>query len=197
MLDRATHQHQRAAALVEVLLLGLGCRFVLGKLCRLLEEWGMAASEPVKRAELASRIEDMIGIAGMTQQQIWQTAATSGAYSMDLNFDQEIRVPLDGALHSTEQRFLGSAFGHNCRVGTGFWMASGRMIPNGYFVIRDPDAVLSRIEPGLEGGNPLSVQGRHLVPLGSPEAPESSAASPSGSDVVGAALPSDDVDEPR
>ncbi len=95
-----------------------------------------------------------------------RAVTTSGAYSMDLNFDRDIRVPLDGQLHSTGQRFLGSAFGHNCRVGTGFWMASGRMIPNDYFVIRDPDAVLSRLPDGLSQGNPLAVRGRHLEPLG-------------------------------
>lgn len=91
---------------------------------------------------------------------------TGAAFSMDLNFDQNIRVPLDGTLHDTGTRFLGSAFGHRARIGTGFWLASGRMIPNDYFIIRHPDAVVSRIPEGLAGQNPLAVQGRTLVPLG-------------------------------
>ncbi|MCB9542710.1 MAG: hypothetical protein H6703_09710 [Myxococcales bacterium] len=91
---------------------------------------------------------------------------TGAAFSMDLNFDQNIRVPLDGKLHDTGTRFLGSAFGHRSRVGTGFWLASGRAIPNDYFVIRHPDAVVSRIPDGLAGRNPLAVQGQTLVPLG-------------------------------
>lgn len=91
---------------------------------------------------------------------------TGAAFSMDLNFDQNIRVPLDGALHDTGTRFLGSAFGHRARIGTGFWLASGRMIPNDYFVIRSADHVVSKIPEGLAGRNPLAVQGRTLTPLG-------------------------------
>ena len=98
-----------------------------------------------------------------------RAVTTSGAYSMDLNFDAEIRVPLDGELHSTGQKFLGSAFGHDCRVGTGFWMASGRMIPNGYFVIRNPDDVLSRLADGLDARFPIAVQGKGLVSLAPPQ----------------------------
>ena len=60
------------------------------------------------------------------------TVTTGGAFTMDLNFDHEIRVPLDGKLHSTGQHFLGCAFGHGARIGTGFWLSSGRAIPNGY-----------------------------------------------------------------
>jgi acetyltransferase-like isoleucine patch superfamily enzyme len=95
-----------------------------------------------------------------------KSVTTGGAFSIDLNFDQDIRVPLDGTLYSSGTRFLGSAFGHRCRVGTGFWMASGRMVPNDYFVIRHPDAVLSKLPPGLAPQNPLAVSGRVLVPLG-------------------------------
>ncbi|MEE2787655.1 MAG: hypothetical protein VX589_09975 [Myxococcota bacterium] len=93
----------------------------------------------------------------------YRAVTTSGAYSMDLNFDREIRVPLDGELHSTGQRFIGSAFGHRCRVGTGFWMASGRMIPNDYFVVRDSADVLSRIPADLSTEHPLMVVGTTLV----------------------------------
>jgi hypothetical protein len=96
-----------------------------------------------------------------------RAVTTAGAFSMDLNFDQSIRVPLDGKLYDTGQQFLGSAFGHGCRVGTGFWLASGRMIPNDYFVIRSPEQVLSRIPENLAEQNPLAIHGQTLVPLGS------------------------------
>ena len=87
---------------------------------------------------------------------------TGGAFSIDLNFDQEIRVPLDGVLRSTGTRFLGSAFGHRCRVGTGFWMQSGRMVPNDVFIIRDPGAVLAKIPGDAPTDRPLIVDGKTL-----------------------------------
>lgn len=93
---------------------------------------------------------------------------TGGAFTMDLNFDQDIRVPLDGALHSTGTRFLGSAFGHRCRVGTGFWMASGRMVPNDYFLVRDPTRVLSKLPPGLADQGPLVASDGVLRPVKGP-----------------------------
>ncbi len=94
-----------------------------------------------------------------------RVVTTGGCWSIDMNFQQEIRVPLDGELHSTGQRTLGSAFGHEARIGTGFWMASGRMVPNGYFIIRDPADVLQRLPEGLDVDQPLLVRGGTLVPL--------------------------------
>lgn len=94
------------------------------------------------------------------------TVTTGGAFTMDLNFDREIRVPLDGKLHRTGQHFLGCAFGHGARIGTGFWLSSGRAIPNGYFLIRDPKQTLSSIPDHLPVGEALVVQGRTLSPLG-------------------------------
>lgn len=103
-----------------------------------------------------------------------RAVTTSGAYSIDLNFDGHIRVPLDGKLWSTGHAFLGSAFGHRCRIGTGFYLASGRMVPNDYFLIRDPDMVLSKLPEGL-GPGPIIVDGRGLrmpaprpVPIAAP-----------------------------
>jgi len=95
---------------------------------------------------------------------------TGGAFTMDLNFDREVRVPLDGALHNTGQHFLGCAFGHGARIGTGFWLASGRSIPNDYFLIRDPSQTLSAIPSELPTHVPLSVRGRTLVQTQSPSA---------------------------
>ena len=93
------------------------------------------------------------------------TVTTGGAFTMDLNFDREIRVMLDGHLHSTGQHFLGCAFGHGARIGTGFWLASGRSIPNDYFLIRDPNETLSRVGDDLPEKEALVVKGQRLVPL--------------------------------
>ena len=77
---------------------------------------------------------------------------------------------------------LGSAFGHRCRVGTGFLMASGRMIPNDYFVVRHSDDVLSRIPQGLSTDHPLMVEGTTLVdPVNSDITQSSSSADKSSS----------------
>lgn len=89
---------------------------------------------------------------------------TPGSYSLDLNLDREIRVVLDGELHSTRSRFLGSAFGHGSRIAAGVWIASGREIPNGTFAIGDPQRIAQRVE-GEPGDAPFVVRDGKLVPL--------------------------------
>lgn len=92
------------------------------------------------------------------------TLTVPGSFSIDLNFDQEIRVPMDGALHSTGTHFLGSAFGHGCRIGTGVWLASGRAIPNNTVVIREPGGVIAKVpEAAAEG--PMINEDGSLAPL--------------------------------
>ncbi|MBT9559012.1 MAG: hypothetical protein IV100_23475 [Myxococcales bacterium] len=93
---------------------------------------------------------------------------TLASYAIDLDFEKPIRVPLDGQMVSTGQRFLGSAFGHGVRVGTGTWMSHGRMIPNGYFVVRDPSDVIQKIPGDLPAGEPLSNHSGRLAPVGRP-----------------------------
>ena len=92
---------------------------------------------------------------------------TKGSVSIDLNFDQEIKVALDGKLHLTGLHFLGSAFGHRSRIGTGFFMACGRSVPNDYFLVRDPRTILSILPPGL-AGQPAMASGSRLRALGLP-----------------------------
>ncbi|MBX2800011.1 MAG: hypothetical protein KTR31_20185 [Myxococcales bacterium] len=90
--------------------------------------------------------------------------AVPGSYSIDFNFDRDIRVPLDGELHSTGTRFLGSAFGHDCRVGTGIWLASGRSVPNGTWMVRDPREVVQRIGE-VDAQTPVANRDGTLEPL--------------------------------
>lgn len=96
---------------------------------------------------------------------------TPGSYSLDLNFERDIRVPLDGALWSTGTRFLGSAFGHGARVGTGIWIASGRMVPNGVSLVCEPSDVVSRIAPDLPTNVPLANDHGTLRPVPQREEP--------------------------
>jgi carbonic anhydrase/acetyltransferase-like protein (isoleucine patch superfamily) len=94
-----------------------------------------------------------------------QAVTTGGGFTMDLNWEQDIRVPLDGELHDTGQRFLGAAFGHRSRIGTGFWLASGRMVPNDYLLVRDPERVLTKLPDDLKDAGPLVADGKRLRPL--------------------------------
>ncbi len=95
-----------------------------------------------------------------------RTITVPGSFSIDLNFDRDIRVLLDGALHSTGSRFLGSAFGHDCRIGTGLWLASGRSVPNGTWMVRHPRDVIARIGE-FEPETPVVNVDGTLRPLGS------------------------------
>ena len=92
---------------------------------------------------------------------------TYGSNCIDMNFHQEIRVPLDGELHSVGQRTLGCAIGHRARLGTGFWIASGRVVPNDYFVVLPPHEIIYRIPEGLADQNPLAGKDGTLVPVAS------------------------------
>lgn len=89
---------------------------------------------------------------------------TKGSATIDLNFDGPVSVTLDGALVSTGSKFLGSAYGHRCRVGSGVILSSGRTIPNDYFLIRDPMRTLHQIPPGLEG-QALNASGFRVEPI--------------------------------
>jgi hypothetical protein len=94
-----------------------------------------------------------------------EATTTAGAGSFDLNFERDIKVKLDGELHSTSTRYLGSAFGHRCRIGAGFWLAAGRMVPNDYFLVRDPSRTLSDLPEGLADAGPLIANEQRLKPL--------------------------------
>lgn len=103
---------------------------------------------------------------GLTQQSVLgREAMTMTASIIDLNFDREIRVDLDGELVSCGQRFLGAALGHRARLAAGVAVASGRSIPNDYFLIMDSSQAASRIPPGLAGLGPLIVRDGVVEPL--------------------------------
>ncbi len=85
-----------------------------------------------------------------------------GTFSIDFNFDRNIRVPMDDTMWDTGTRFLGLAIGHRARVATGNWFASGRAVPNDAFIIRHPDLVVSKI-PEVAPEGPLVLDKGKLV----------------------------------
>jgi carbonic anhydrase/acetyltransferase-like protein (isoleucine patch superfamily) len=90
---------------------------------------------------------------------------TGGGFLMDMRFDGEVRVMHQGRPQGVGSRFLGSAIGHDTMLGTGFWLAPGRSIPNGAVVVRDPDRVVRRIPARVEPGTVLVPRNGALVPL--------------------------------
>jgi carbonic anhydrase/acetyltransferase-like protein (isoleucine patch superfamily) len=103
---------------------------------------------------------------GLTQQSVFgREAMTTTASIYDLNIERDIRVELDGVLHSTGQQFLGAALGHRARVMGGVGVGSGRAIPNDYLVIGEPGRAVMRTPPGLAEAGPLLVQDGELRPL--------------------------------
>lgn len=93
---------------------------------------------------------------------------TVASYCIDLNLERTVRVPLDGAMHDTGTRFLGSAIGHRSVLGTGVWVASGRAIPNDTVLVKDPGEVLARPEP-LDG--PATIRDGRMVDPSTPRSP--------------------------
>lgn len=103
---------------------------------------------------------------GLTQQSVLgREAMTMTASIIDLNFDRGVRVDLDGEFVSSGQRFLGAALGHRARLAAGVAVASGRSIPNDYFLIMDSAQAAARIPPGLAGLGPLIVRNGVVEPF--------------------------------
>ncbi len=90
---------------------------------------------------------------------------TGGGFMMDMRFDGDVRVLHRGEVRGAGSRFLGSAIGHDVILGTGFWLAPGRSIPNGAVVVRDPEQIVRRVPDSVEPGTVLVPRGGALVPL--------------------------------
>jgi carbonic anhydrase/acetyltransferase-like protein (isoleucine patch superfamily) len=93
---------------------------------------------------------------------------TAGSYCMDLNFDRNIRVPIEGELVDTGSRTLGCALGHRVKLGCGVWISSGRMIPNDYFVVRSPEGVIRHLPEGMAEQGALANRAGRLAPISAP-----------------------------
>lgn len=91
-------------------------------------------------------------------------ATTQATWAMDANFENNVKVMMDGELRDSGTPFLGCAIGHGARVGTGLWIAAGREIPGGSFLIRDPRQTVRRITAGPDGDVPLVPVEGHARP---------------------------------
>jgi carbonic anhydrase/acetyltransferase-like protein (isoleucine patch superfamily) len=93
-----------------------------------------------------------------------RVVTTPASYSLDVNLEREVRVMLDGRLHGTGTRHLGSAYGHDSRVAPGVFLAPGRAIPNGSVVIKDPSEIVTRV-PERAADGPMINRGGTLTAL--------------------------------
>jgi len=98
-----------------------------------------------------------------------RSITTGGGFMMDMRFDDDVQVLHQGVVQSAGTRFLGCAIGHETILGTGFWLAPGRAIPNGAVVVRDPAQVVRRVPGAVPPGTVLVPRDGGLVPLHPPE----------------------------
>ncbi len=131
----------------------------LGERCTVSTHCGVSFSVLYRQASAAQSLLQL--------SVIGERAVTTGmGYLTDMKMDGgEIRVRHEGRLVSSGQRFLGSAVGHRAVLGSGFWLAHGREVGNGYVIVRSPESILHRVPEGLPEGVPLAVRNGTLEPL--------------------------------
>ncbi len=87
-----------------------------------------------------------------------RSCTTGGGYIIDMNFHGPVRVRKDGGFVDSGSNFLGACLGHDVTMGTGVWIGAGREVPNGAFLIRDPDDVALRFPETAEPGDAMIVR---------------------------------------
>ena len=95
------------------------------------------------------------------------------AYFFDVKLQGTIKVWHNGRMVDTGMNFLGGCVGHNAIIGPDCWIASGREVPNGAMIIKNPKEVIATIPPDLPSGDPSICQNSKLVPVRNlPSSPE-------------------------
>jgi acetyltransferase-like isoleucine patch superfamily enzyme len=84
-----------------------------------------------------------------------------GAYPIDMKLTRgdllDVKVKHEGRVVDSGKKFLGICIGHRAIVGTGLWLQSGVEVPNDYILVRDKDAIVTKIPDGMQGQT-LSLQ---------------------------------------
>ncbi len=81
------------------------------------------------------------------------------AYFFDVKLKGTIKVFHQGKQVDTGMNFLGGCVGHGATIGPDTWLASGREVPNGAMIVKNPADVISIIPPDLPAREPLTVMG--------------------------------------
>ena len=110
----------------------------------------------------------MIGIIG-TQMGVIGRGATvlSGSLLMDMRdpyLERDVLVTDGGQRVPSGRRVLGPCIGHDAVVGAGVQLAPGMEVPNGAYLVTDPDGVIRRIEKPPEPRVPHRVLDGGITP---------------------------------
>jgi acetyltransferase-like isoleucine patch superfamily enzyme len=106
-----------------------------------------------------------------------------GATILDLSFGEPAPVWHQGARVSSGAWLLGAAIGHDARLGNGVRVNYGATVPNGAFLVADPEPLFRHWgdEP-LVPGSPMIVRGGKAAPI---RARTQSAPAPGGDGLAG------------
>lgn len=94
-----------------------------------------------------------------------RVCTTGGGFLIDMNFDGPVKVRKDGGLVDAGTNFLGVCLGHDVTLGTGIWIGGGREVPNGAFVIRDPEQLALKFPEKVEPGDVMIVRRGRVEPV--------------------------------
>jgi hypothetical protein len=87
-----------------------------------------------------------------------------GVTTYDMSFGGEITVRDGDARRSAGTRFLGSCVGARARVGPHVRLGYGEEVPEGAFLVADPDGLVRKLPAGI-GGEPMFARGGELIPV--------------------------------
>ncbi len=87
------------------------------------------------------------------------------AYFFDVKLKGTIHVEHEGKKVDTGMNFLGGCVGHNAIIGPDCWLASGREVPNGAMIVKNPREVIASIPPDLPQREPSTAWNGALVPV--------------------------------
>ena len=88
-----------------------------------------------------------------------------GACFYDLSFGGEIKVQDDGEWRSVGGHFMGSCIGDNAKIGPNVTIGYGETVPNGAFLVANPQTVLRRIPSDLPPDIPHYCASGAAVPI--------------------------------
>jgi carbonic anhydrase/acetyltransferase-like protein (isoleucine patch superfamily) len=93
------------------------------------------------------------------------SAAFTNSCFYDLNFVRNVRVSHRGRVVDSGSQMLGVCVGPEARVAAGIWVASGREVPAGSLLIKQPGEIATHMGEPARGEAHVVVDAR-VVPLG-------------------------------
>ena len=140
-----------AGAIVRGSFLGPGARVEALGIC----EGSVLAAEAVVQRQALCRyclLGEGAMLGGAAQLAIFGPGSglKRGSYAMDQGLGQDVRVPVGEALRRAPLGLMGPTFGPGTQVGSGVWIAPGRVLPAG-IVVLGPDPLRDPRPPDHDG----------------------------------------------